>query len=122
MEASNGRIWLTWDTPCYSVQLIRTDAQFIHCESTSVNGKMSCLLTVIYGYNTLEPRRNLWINLQTVAQGIVKPLILCGGFNAILHPQDRLLGNPFTYSEIKDFAECLQDHLSELNWMGGYYT
>ncbi|KAH0764708.1 hypothetical protein KY285_000579 [Solanum tuberosum] len=49
--------------------------------------------------------------------------MICGDFNAVLLPDDRLFGNPITFPEIRDFSECIkQVQLTEFKWSGDYYT
>lgn len=80
-------------------------------------------LTVIYGLNIAEQRKILWDYLEKMAQSIVNPWIICGGFNALLYPQDKLSRNPVHYVDIKDFSNCMQSTLlNELPWKGDYYT
>ncbi|XP_019226408.1 PREDICTED: uncharacterized protein LOC109207863 [Nicotiana attenuata] len=82
-----------------------------------------CVITVIYGYNTCEQRKNIWETLKELAQGINMPWLIVGDFNAVLYPQDRLFGNQVQYVEIKDFTECIHDLLlNEVKWTGEYYT
>lgn len=69
---------------------------------------MNCLLTVVYGYNTIEKRTTLWENLKEVAQGINMSWLVTGDFNAVMAPQDRMFGNPVTYAETKDYVDCIQ--------------
>lgn len=74
-EVINGRICVAWDPTWYTVQLLRTEAQLVHFHVKSQTGNMDCLLTVIYGYNTIEQRTTLWENLKEVAQGINIPWV-----------------------------------------------
>ncbi|XP_059310773.1 uncharacterized protein LOC132062160 [Lycium ferocissimum] len=70
-----------------------------------------------------ELRKTLWQSLRDIAQGISTPWMIAGDFNALLYAQDRLLGNPVQYAEIKDFSGCITDLLlNELHWRGNYYT
>nr|XP_016440054.1 PREDICTED: uncharacterized protein LOC107765869 [Nicotiana tabacum] len=68
---------------------------------------MNCLLTVVYGYNTIEKRTTLWENLKEVAQGINMSWLVTGDFNAVMAPQDRMFGNPVTYAETKDYVDSM---------------
>ncbi|XP_060212233.1 uncharacterized protein LOC132639857 [Lycium barbarum] len=121
-SASNGRIWVIWDTNQFTVATLREEEQLIHCQvQNSTN--IDCHLTVIYGLNTIDQRKTLWGQLKDIAQGINTPWIICGDFNALLYPQDRLSNIPVQFADTRDFADCLQDiHLNELPWKGDYYT
>ncbi|KAG5598784.1 hypothetical protein H5410_030154 [Solanum commersonii] len=47
----------------------------------------------------------------------------CWGFYCNTSSSRKLKGDLVFYKEIRIFFECTQDlHLSELNWMGDYYT
>ncbi|XP_070054867.1 uncharacterized protein [Nicotiana tomentosiformis] len=84
---------------------------------------VDCEITTIYGYNTLEQRKQLWKTVKELSVRITKPWLLCGDFNDVLYPNDRLLGNPISYIEIQEFADCVTLlSLSELPWTEEYYT
>ena len=67
------------------------------------------MLTVVYGFNTIDQRKNLWQELNMLAQGISQPWLIAGDCNALLSPKDRLAGAPVTMNAIRDFAECVKD-------------
>ncbi|XP_019244422.1 PREDICTED: uncharacterized protein LOC109224288 [Nicotiana attenuata] len=49
--------------------------------------------------------------------------ILTWGFNAILHPNDRLSGISVSLAELKNFSECFNKLLlNKVSWKGKYYT
>ncbi|XP_070028681.1 uncharacterized protein [Nicotiana sylvestris] len=100
LSAPNGRIWLLWDNNLYKIDKLREEAQLLHCQVTIIALDKPCVITVIYGYNTCEQRKNMWETLK-----------------------DRLYGNPVQYGEIKDFNDCIHDLLlNEVKWTGEYYT
>lgn len=55
-------------------------AQMMHCEITGSAYQTDCLVTFIYGFNTIEQMRGLWEDLKRVAQGITKPWLVIGEF------------------------------------------
>ncbi|XP_059310987.1 uncharacterized protein LOC132062428 [Lycium ferocissimum] len=121
-HANNGRVWLIWDSTHFTVMTLRVEDQLIHCLVTN-GDDITCRLTVIYGYNSIEQRKSLWGYLKDLVQGIDSPWLICRDFNALIYPQDRLSSNPVQYAEIRDFGECLQDlHLNEVAWRRDYYT
>ncbi|XP_070057680.1 uncharacterized protein [Nicotiana tomentosiformis] len=116
-------IWLIWDTNAYKIEVVKKAAQIIHCSVVSRNQQIEYEMTIVYGYNTVEQRRDLWQQLNSLSQTITKPWIILGDFNSISSPQDRLKGATVTSYEIKDFTECIQQlMLNELTWKGDYYT
>lgn len=81
------------------------------------------MMTVVYGFNTIEQRKALWDGLNGIAQGINSPWLVCGDFNALQYSDDRLMGTPVSYAEIQGLSERVHDLLlNELNWRGEYYT
>ncbi|XP_075092565.1 uncharacterized protein LOC142172779 [Nicotiana tabacum] len=105
------------------VNLLKAEAQIIHCEAISKVGDLNCCLTIVYGFNTIEHRKSLWDNLRGAAVGINKPWLVVEDFNAIMFQDDRLFGNPITYTEIKDYSECAHEWLlTKIQWGGDYYT
>ncbi|XP_015072451.1 uncharacterized protein LOC107016517 [Solanum pennellii] len=81
------------------------------------------ILTVMYGFNTIEQRKSLWQEMNIMSKGISQPWLIVGDFNAILSTKDRLAEVPVTINEIKDFAECVRDiGVNELQWKGNCYT
>ncbi|KAH0717232.1 hypothetical protein KY285_013263 [Solanum tuberosum] len=118
-----GRIWVIWDENWYENNIIRCTAQIVHCMIKDRTKGHQIVLTVIYGYNTIEQRKELWLELNTLAQGIAQPWLIAGIFNALLTPQDRLAGAKVSLNEMKDFAECVKDiDVTELQWMEHYYS
>ncbi|XP_019229886.1 PREDICTED: uncharacterized protein LOC109210864 [Nicotiana attenuata] len=70
-----------------------------------------------------KQRKQLWSGLKNIAARNTKPWLLCGNFNAVLYTNDRLMGNPITYTEVQDFADCVATlTLNELTWTCDYYT
>nr|XP_016445978.1 PREDICTED: uncharacterized protein LOC107771163 [Nicotiana tabacum] len=121
--AQNGRVWVLGDPRWYSVKLIKVGAQYVHCQLTDNLGKIDCLIIVVYGHNTIEQRKALWADIHNLAANITTLWLIGGDFNTVLYSQDRLMGNPITYSETQDFASCIQTlQLNELLWKGDYYT
>ena len=64
----------------------------------------------MYSCNTAALRLKLWDQLREISHGTQLSWMISGDFNALLHPKDRYAGNPVQHSELKDFAQCLQDY------------
>ncbi|XP_049381299.1 uncharacterized protein LOC125845827 [Solanum stenotomum] len=119
----NGRIWVIWDENWYETNIIRCTAQIVHCLIKDRTKGHQIVLTMIYGYNTIEQRKEMWLELNTLAQGITQPWLITGDFNALLTPQDRLAGANVSLNEVKDFADCVKDiGVTELQWQVHYYS
>ncbi|XP_059315534.1 uncharacterized protein LOC132066189 [Lycium ferocissimum] len=122
-KAVNGRIWLLWDPNVYEVQVLAQEAQLIHCNVVNRQMQMECDMTIIYGYNTIEQRKELWDQLSRLSTQCSKPWILWGDFNTILYTQDRVYGAAISNAKIRDFSDCVQNLMvTELPWQGDYYT
>lgn len=52
-DAVNGRIWVIWDPNYYSVTLLKAEAQIIHCSVKDIMKDQECILSVVYGFNTI---------------------------------------------------------------------
>lgn len=122
-HAVNGRVWIIWDDHVYTIQPLDKHDQFIHCLVTGKQNGMCCYLTVVYGHNDSDKRRNLWEQLKRIAQNITGPWLIGGDFNAILYAQDRLSKVPVKSTDIKEFVEYCHDiGVAELPWKGEYFT
>ncbi|XP_019261450.1 PREDICTED: uncharacterized protein LOC109239352 [Nicotiana attenuata] len=70
----------------------------------------------------VEQRRSLWTDMHSLSANIITPWIICGEFNAVLYPQERVMGNPITYAETH-FSNCIQAlQVNGSIWKGDYYT
>ncbi|KAM3265795.1 hypothetical protein P3L10_002789 [Capsicum annuum] len=106
--AENGRIWVVWDKNHCDVTALRKENHAIHCK-VHQDADIKCFLTVVYGFNIINQRRNLWEYQMQIALTVNGPWMICRDFNALLDTKDRLSGNPVQFDEIKDFAECVQN-------------
>nr|XP_004253227.1 uncharacterized protein LOC101244567 [Solanum lycopersicum] len=123
VDSPNGRIWLKWDDNWYEVKKINSSAQMLHCQVNERSKGYQFILTVVYGFNTVEQKKSLWNEMESMAKGISQPWLIVGDFNVILSTKDRLAGVPVTTNEIKDFGECVRDMgVNELQWTRNYYT
>ena len=119
----NGRIWLVWDDNWYEVKMITSSAKILHSQVKERSKDYQFIVTVVYGFNTVEQRKSLWKEMQTISQGVIQPWLIVGDFNAILSTKDRLDGGLVTKNEIQDFGDCVRDmEVTELQWKGNYYT
>ena len=122
-DSPNGRIWLIWDDNWYEVKKINNFAQMLHCQVNERSKGYQLILTVVYGLNTVEQRKSLWKEIETLSKGITQPWLIVGDFNAIMSDKDRLAGVPVTTNEIKDLGECVREiGVNELQWTGNFYT
>ncbi|XP_070047137.1 uncharacterized protein [Nicotiana tomentosiformis] len=122
-SAVNGRIWLMWDQGDYNITALKVEAQLVHCEVRDFSSNFQCVLTIVYGFNIVEERRSLWNTLKNISCNTNCPWLVCRDFNAILSTTDRKSCHPVSFSEVKDFSNCITAILlNELQWKGEYFT
>lgn len=68
---NNGRIWVLWNENKINVNLTASSNQYVHCVIHHTNGTFVMWLTAIYGLNTLEQRKQLWILLASILELLV---------------------------------------------------
>ncbi|XP_019262090.1 PREDICTED: uncharacterized protein LOC109239938 [Nicotiana attenuata] len=59
-----------------------------------------------YGLHTINNRKELWQELQTIATQMSGPRVMMGDFNPILSMEDRLYGNPVQEVEVISRNSC----------------
>lgn len=96
--------------------------QYIQVEVTSVDHKHHFQAFIVYGLNTVQERKQLWIMVQQRLNDTT-PTVLSGDFNAVLHHNDRLNGRPITQYETRDFQDFIDNtQLNILDTKGPMYT
>nr|XP_016449430.1 PREDICTED: uncharacterized protein LOC107774419 [Nicotiana tabacum] len=76
--AVNGRIWVIWDTSYYSVKLIKAEAHVIHCVVKDIRKDHEYAVSIVYGFNAVEKRKQLWENLIEIDQMTSIPWVIGG--------------------------------------------
>ncbi|XP_075108858.1 uncharacterized protein LOC142180704 [Nicotiana tabacum] len=110
--ASNGRIWVLWDTIKYQVTKLVEGDQIMHCEVRGLATQIDCMITIIYGFNTIEQRKELWEDLKILAQSITKPWLAIRDFNAIMCSMDRKIED--ARNELMTIQSQLQQNYNEI--------
>ncbi|XP_020266575.1 uncharacterized protein LOC109842073 [Asparagus officinalis] len=123
-NSSKARIMILWDPNILEVYIDKFSAQHITCSVKSLDGRVECLVSSIYGHNHQATRKALWQDLLQIQQTVVnKPWILSGDFNAITGQEDKIGGAAVTEAETTDFREFIDKcHLSHLKTEGCHYT
>lgn len=102
---------------------VSSTSQAILCKVVNLASGVGFHCVAVYGFNTIELRRDLWSYLTAVVSSIDGPILMGGDLNAVLSPEDRLNGCPVTMAEVQDFQFCLQSTgLTEVRTVGGPYT
>ena len=53
-DSPNGRIWFIRDDNWYEIKMINSSAQILHCQVNEKSKGYQFILTVVYGFNTVE--------------------------------------------------------------------
>uniref|UniRef100_A0A803Q3C3 Reverse transcriptase domain-containing protein n=1 Tax=Cannabis sativa TaxID=3483 RepID=A0A803Q3C3_CANSA len=85
-----GRIIVAWQPSVYSVDIRYCSSQLIHCyvESQQQVGKF--YVSLVYAFNDVNKRAELWEELEEVASKVDEPWLLMGDFNEILNANERI--------------------------------
>ncbi|XP_020254213.1 uncharacterized protein LOC109831293 [Asparagus officinalis] len=146
-STSKARIILLWDPNILEVLIESLSDQQITCKVKSLDGRIDCVISSIYGQNQVDKRRELWLNLthiyQTVSHspwllcgdfnaiigneeklgGTILSELLCGDFNAIIGNEEKLGGTILSEADTSEFREFIDFcHLSHLKTEGCFYT
>ncbi|MCD7464541.1 hypothetical protein HAX54_052957 [Datura stramonium] len=62
-----------------------------------------CVMIVVYGINTIEERKELWIGLMRIGNVMSIPWCITGDFNTPLMQDDIMGGQPVADFETRDF-------------------
>ncbi|XP_062085573.1 uncharacterized protein LOC133791669 [Humulus lupulus] len=85
---TEGRILIIWRKTFVKVSVLEENKQFVHCHIKMPGQKCPFTATFIYGLNTLEEMKVLWLSLSKIARPVSSWIIL-GDFNAIFTAKDR---------------------------------
>ena len=119
----NGRIWLLWDHREVNLKLIQTDEQFIHVEIYSLGQSLKFVALVIYAFNQLDRRKELWNKIEDIGRNLNGPWIVIGDFNNVLDSQDRIGGNNVVETKVRDLKTMMSNMgLFEADMKGNHYT
>ncbi|XP_074267057.1 uncharacterized protein LOC141590359 [Silene latifolia] len=117
-----GRVWVLWKPNVFSINFLHYSAQAIHMEVTEISIGSHFFCTMIYAFNDITDRKVLWKDLMFFADSINGLWMLCGDFNCVLSPTERLGGNT-TIEEIAYFQACV-DYCARMDCpaVGSFYT
>ncbi|XP_074300151.1 uncharacterized protein LOC141631368 [Silene latifolia] len=117
-----GRVWVLWNPSLFYVHFVHYSAQSVHMLVTEISSTFKFFCTMVYAYNDTTDRKSLWQDLCSFADSIHDPWILCGDFNCVLKPSERL-GGSSSDEEMKDFNDCLDYcQMMDSPAVGSYYT
>ncbi|XP_060962288.1 uncharacterized protein LOC115695747 [Cannabis sativa] len=105
------RILLVWIDKLVKVDILLEDRQLIHCKLKMVGYKEEFYLTVVYGSNSMNERKDLWNKLASIGH-LNAPWIILGDFNAMFAYKDRSGGKRIKDLEIQDSQNWLAQEVS----------
>ncbi|XP_020250238.1 uncharacterized protein LOC109827635 [Asparagus officinalis] len=122
-SSGKARILLLWDPDVLEVQPLKSSDQHITCTVKSIDGKVRCVITSVYGFNQMEARKDLWLELTQIKQSIGNlPWLLCGDFNVMIN-NEKLGGSILSEADTTDFKDFIENCLlSHLKTLGCFYT
>ena len=85
-----GRLWLTWIPEDFTIHILQSTKQTIHCWVLHSFSGRTFYLTLVYGDNEELRRTKLWELLQDLETSIATLQIIMGDFNYLLHLDDRM--------------------------------
>ncbi|KAL9243816.1 hypothetical protein vseg_017658 [Gypsophila vaccaria] len=117
-----GRIWVLWNPKLFDIQILEYGSQYIHMKVYYQIDNRQFLLTMIYAFNGLNDRVELWNFLKEVADTCSDPWLWLGDFNTVLSPVERL-GGSTSEAEMEHFQECVSlCGMEDLIATGALYT
>ncbi|XP_074318568.1 uncharacterized protein LOC141655383 [Silene latifolia] len=117
-----GRVWLMWNPQVFDVDVFDITSQTIHSfVQDKINGR-KFWFTVVYGFNHINSRVELWEKLKEYSNSCNKAWAIGGDFNNVLQFQERI-GSEVTAAEIIPFQNCVSwCHLQDIPAIGSYFT
>ncbi|KAL0294558.1 UNVERIFIED_CONTAM: hypothetical protein Sradi_6878500 [Sesamum radiatum] len=118
------RIWLAWDDDCIGVDVLETGNQFIHCSVLIRSFHARVFITVVYGYNDVIGRRELWEDLHRICMGMPsEPWLVGGDFNAMIDASEVCGQSGDIRLAVEEFRGCLRGTwLTTLPLQGEWFT
>ncbi|XP_020271932.1 uncharacterized protein LOC109847098 [Asparagus officinalis] len=123
-NSDKARVMILWDPNIFDVHIICFSAQHISCAVKSLDGRLNCIISSVYGYNHADARKLLWNELSQIQQNLGNlPWLLCGDFNAMISDDEKLGGTALTEADTYDFNQFIDTcQLSHLKTIGCFFT
>ncbi|XP_074292730.1 uncharacterized protein LOC141619610 [Silene latifolia] len=117
-----GRVWVLWNPSIFSVNFLDYSAHAIHAVVKNLGNGYNFYFTMVYPFNDVNKKKPLWFNLGAYNSNIMGPWVICGDFNTVLVPSERL-GDNSTFEEMDDFQKCVNEcGLADSSAIGPFYT
>ncbi|CAH9083773.1 unnamed protein product [Cuscuta epithymum] len=120
---SGGRMAIMWNPNLMDCVFLEKESQHLHTRCTCRITQTSFFATFVYPLYTVLERKALWDHLTLVGDQISDPWMICGDFNCICAPNERVGPTPptaYVMQHLFDFkvANSLEDAPST----GEFYT
>ncbi|XP_062089172.1 uncharacterized protein LOC133795731 [Humulus lupulus] len=117
-----GRLLIIWRKSFVKVIVLAESSQFAHCYVKMSGQEEACCITFVYGLNTTDERKSLWVDLLNL-KFPMKPWLLLGDFNEVFNSEDRVGGNPISMNDLTDASLWqAQVHVEALKRSGSNFT
>lgn len=115
-----GRVVLAWKPGVFSINIIHSTDQFMHCYVQPISGRTSFFCTFIYAYNESAKREALWNGLRGIRTK--DPWIIMGDLNCVRHVDERIEA-PVRSGEMESINRCMIDcELDDVRSSGCFFT
>ncbi|XP_024958932.1 uncharacterized protein LOC112499893 [Cynara cardunculus var. scolymus] len=103
---------------------LEAHSQFLNCKVFLRGGHDYIFLSLVYGANVGNARRDLWSGLRKFKVLIgTQPWVVMGDFNTMLFPHDGFGGFSRRNADMSDFFTCVEDVESfDLHYSGVHFT
>ncbi|XP_060195103.1 uncharacterized protein LOC132624322 [Lycium barbarum] len=106
---SSNKIWIFWSTDLIC-DVYANDEQMLTCKIHTSSNNSFIYLSVVYAKSRSLAREQLWEHMRVLASTFNNPWMVCGDFNSILGPEEKL-------------GECLIDcGLVDMGYNGNAFT
>ncbi|KAL2904358.1 LINE-1 retrotransposable element ORF2 protein [Bienertia sinuspersici] len=118
----NGRIVIAWNPNSFTVSILHTLAQCIHCVIKPRSGLPEFFCTFIYAFNEAGNREQLWQDLTDFAASQDGPWLIMGDLNCVLQMEERC-GSNVRMQEILPGRMCMERcGLIDIPYGGQFFT
>ncbi|XP_060210293.1 uncharacterized protein LOC132637177 [Lycium barbarum] len=86
---SSNKIWIFWSTDLIC-DVYANDEQMLTCKIHTSSNNSFIYLSVVYAKTRSLAREQLWEHMRVLASTFNNPWMVCGDFNSILGPEEKL--------------------------------
>nr|GLL21477.1 uncharacterized protein LOC109184888 [Ipomoea trifida] len=102
----SGRIILVWNSNKVECSILDVSPQCIHCLLQCKISNNTFVCSIVYGLYSVVERRDLWSKLISLRSSVSLPWMICGDFNTVKSPDEKIGGVVPTNYFTKDLVNC----------------